>query len=65
MTTVIETKNLVRIFGKDETKVTALDHVNVTIEKGEFTAIIGLPLLFFLLPRIAINMASAKPLAPS
>ena len=41
MTTVIETKNLVRIFGKDETKVTALDHVNVTIEKGEFTAIIG------------------------
>ena len=41
MTTVIETKNLVRIFGKDETKVTALDHVNVNIEKGEFTAIIG------------------------
>ena len=41
MTTVIETKNLVRIFGKDETKVTALDQVNVTIEKGEFTAIIG------------------------
>ncbi len=41
MTTVIETKNLVRIFGKDETMVTALDHVNVTIEEGEFTAIIG------------------------
>lgn len=41
MTTVIETKNLVRKFGTDETMVTALDHVSVTIEKGEFTAIIG------------------------
>ncbi|MGK0223785.1 MAG: putative ABC transport system ATP-binding protein [Limisphaerales bacterium] len=41
MTTVIETKDLVRIFGAGETKVTALDHVNVTIEEGEFTAIIG------------------------
>ena len=41
MTTVIETRNLVRTFGEGETKVTALDHVDVTIEKGEFTAIIG------------------------
>ena len=41
MTTVIETKNLVRIFGKDETMVRALDNVSVTIEEGEFTAIIG------------------------
>lgn len=41
MTTVIETKNLVRQFGKDETMVTALDHVSVTIDEGEFTAIIG------------------------
>ena len=41
MNTVIETKNLVRSFGKDETKVTALDQVSVTIESGEFTAITG------------------------
>ena len=41
MTNLIETKNLVRIFGAGETKVTALDHVNVVIEEGEFTAIIG------------------------
>jgi len=41
MTTVIETKDLYRSFGNDETKVVALDHVSVQIEAGEFTAIIG------------------------
>ena len=41
MTTVIETRNLCRFFGEGETRVTALDHVDVTIEEGEFTAIIG------------------------
>ncbi len=41
MTTVIETRDLVRRFGEGETMVTALDHVSVTIEEGEFTAIIG------------------------
>lgn len=41
MTTVIETRNLVRTFGKDEIKVTALNQVSMTIEAGEFTAIIG------------------------
>jgi len=38
---VIETKDLTRTFGEAETQVTALDHVSVTIEEGEFTAIIG------------------------
>lgn len=33
--------NLCKIYGKDENKVTALDHVSLTIDKGEFTAIIG------------------------
>jgi len=41
MDTVIETKDLTRTFGEAETQVTALDHVSVTIEEGEFTAIIG------------------------
>ncbi|WP_250655116.1 ABC transporter ATP-binding protein [Alkalimarinus coralli] len=39
--TVIETRNLCRHFGKGETLVKALDDVNITIEPGEFTAIIG------------------------
>ena len=33
--------NLCKVYGKDENQVTALDHVSLTIEKGEFTAIIG------------------------
>lgn len=41
MTNVIETHDLLRTFGEDETKVTALDHVSINIEAGEFTAIIG------------------------
>ena len=41
MATVIETKDLHRSFGSDETKVVALDQVSMQIEAGEFTAIIG------------------------
>ncbi|MBO6563606.1 MAG: ABC transporter ATP-binding protein [Pseudomonadales bacterium] len=41
MTNVIETKNLLRKFGSDETEIIALNKVSVEIEKGEFTAIIG------------------------
>ncbi|MCI8284954.1 MAG: ABC transporter ATP-binding protein [Firmicutes bacterium] len=33
--------NLCKSYGKDENRVTALDHVSLTIDKGEFTAIIG------------------------
>lgn len=33
--------NLCKVYGKGENQVTALDHVSLTIEKGEFTAIIG------------------------
>jgi len=38
---VIETKKLCRHFGEDETLVKALEDASITIEKGEFTAIIG------------------------
>jgi putative ABC transport system ATP-binding protein len=33
--------NLCKIYGKEENQVTALDHVSLTLQKGEFTAIIG------------------------
>lgn len=38
---VIETKHLCRDFGEGDTLVNALKDNNLTIEKGEFTAIIG------------------------
>lgn len=34
-------ENLCKVYGREENEVTALDHVSLTIEKGEFTAIIG------------------------
>lgn len=37
----LKVANLCKVYGKGENQVTALDHVSLTIEKGEFTAIIG------------------------
>ena len=37
----LKVDNLCKVYGKGESRVTALDHVSLTIEKGEFTAIIG------------------------
>ncbi|QAA32878.1 ABC transporter ATP-binding protein [Clostridium manihotivorum] len=37
----LKIENLCKIYGKDGNQVTALDNVSLTIEKGEFTAIIG------------------------
>lgn len=37
----LKVENLCKVYGKGENQVTALDHVSLTIEKGEFTAIIG------------------------
>lgn len=34
-------EDLCKVYGKGENQVTALDHVSLTIEKGEFAAIIG------------------------
>lgn len=34
-------EDLCKVYGKNENQVTALDHVTLTIEKGEFTAITG------------------------
>ena len=41
MSIVIETQNLCRTFGEGDTLVHALQDANLTIKKGEFTAIIG------------------------
>jgi len=37
----LKVENLCKVYGKGENQVTALDHVSLSIEKGEFTAIIG------------------------
>ena len=37
----LKVDNLCKVYGKGENQVIALDHVSLTIEKGEFTAIIG------------------------
>lgn len=37
----LKIENLCKVYGKNENQVVALDHVSLTIEKGEFTAIIG------------------------
>lgn len=41
MKSVIETKHLSRAYGSGDTLVRALDDVSITIEPGEFTAIVG------------------------
>ena len=38
---ILKVDNLTKIYGKDTTKVVALDHVSFTVEKGEFVAIVG------------------------
>ena len=37
----LKVENLCKVYGKDENKVIALDHVSLTVDKGEFTAIVG------------------------
>jgi len=39
--TVLETENLSKIYGKGDIKITALKNINLSINKGEFVAIIG------------------------
>ena len=38
---ILKVENLTKIYGKDSTKVVALDHVTFSVEKGEFVAIVG------------------------
>ena len=41
MKEVLKIEDLCKVYGKHENMVTALDHVSLNIEKGDFTAIIG------------------------
>ncbi|MGN1379512.1 MAG: ABC transporter ATP-binding protein [Bacilli bacterium] len=38
---ILRVENLTKIYGKDATKVIALDNVSFSVEKGEFVAIVG------------------------
>ena len=38
---ILKVENLTKIYGKDSTKVVALDLVSFSVEKGEFVAIVG------------------------
>ena len=40
MSSLIETRELCRYFGNEETRVNALKQASLTLEDGEFTAII-------------------------
>ena len=37
----LKIEDLCKVYGRNENMVTALDHVSLEIEKGDFTAIIG------------------------
>lgn len=38
---ILKVENLTKVYGKDSTKVVALDNVSFSINKGEFVAIVG------------------------
>lgn len=38
---ILRTEKLTKIYGKGETKVTAVDNVDLAVEEGEFVAIVG------------------------
>ncbi len=38
---ILRVENLSKVYGKDQTKVIALDNVSFKVEKGEFVAIVG------------------------
>ena len=38
---MIETRNLTKIYGRDENQLRALDSVDLTVKRGEFAAVVG------------------------
>ena len=41
MNTILETRDLCKYYGTDENQVKAVNHTSISIEKGEFAAIVG------------------------
>lgn len=41
MKEILRVENLTKTYGKKDTKVTALDHIQFSVEEGEFIAIVG------------------------
>ena len=41
MSALVEVKDICKVYNPGENEVRALDHVSLSIEKGEFVAIIG------------------------
>ena len=41
MGNILKSENLTKYYGKNENLVKAIDNVNISIEKGEFVAIVG------------------------
>lgn len=38
---ILRVENLSKVYGKGQTKVTALDNVSFSVQKGEFISIVG------------------------
>jgi putative ABC transport system ATP-binding protein len=38
---ILKAENLTKVYGSGNSQTTALDHVNLSFEKGEFTAVVG------------------------
>lgn len=38
---ILQVKNLCKVYGAGDNRVTALDHVNLTVKRGEFVSIVG------------------------
>ena len=38
---ILRVENLTKVYGKDESKVVAIDNISFSVEKGEFVAIVG------------------------
>ena len=38
---IVEVRGLTKVYGQGDTTVTALDHVDLTVEQGEFVAVMG------------------------
>ena len=38
---ILETKNLTKVYGKGDTQVNALNGISLTVQRGEFVAVVA------------------------